>query len=179
MLQPLGFVSFLIFSRTLQSPKKGRLPIQKNSCQAHENIDFTMSSVIANRGESDEEFARRLQSEDVVLSALMRQHRGGGDMSSIRASYSGEGGVRHTGTSSSGGEDEGLIANQRSSGEAAQNGAIQTFEGVNHQQQRLNELYMYVSILKSMYVCVVCIYVIYVLTPFLSLSFFPLKKAPH
>jgi len=136
-----------------------------------------MSSVIANRGESDEEFARRLQSEDVVLSALMRQHsRGGGDMSSIRASYSGEGGVRHTGTSSSGGEDEGLIANQRGSGEAAQNGAIQTFEGVNHQQQRLNELYMYVSILESIYVCVVCIYVMYVLTPFFSLSLFPLKK---
>jgi len=97
-------------------------------------------------------------------------------MSSIRASYSGEGGVRHTGTSSSGGEDEGLIANQRGSGEAAQNGAIQTFEGVNHQQQRLNELYMYVSILESIYVCVVCIYVMYVLTPFFSLSLFPLKK---
>jgi len=104
-----------------------------------------MSSLVANRGESDEEFARRLQSEDVILSALIRQHRAGGEsMGSMRSSF-GSGGVRHTGTSSSSGEDEGLIANRQGTnagGAGHPAGALPGLEGVNNQQQRLNELYM-------------------------------------
>jgi hypothetical protein len=95
-------------------------------------------SLVAHPGESDLEFARRLQAEDIGNNLLIQRR---GTTSNPMGTYSG--GIRHLGTSISGSEDEGLMTNvgDRDTGAATRADGFQEMIQINHQQQRLNELY--------------------------------------